>query len=65
MERLPICPNCLSKHPDIRGMFYRNGKLTGERCEDIWHRGPQYDPDRWILSAQDEEFLAEQKVSIR
>lgn len=46
-------------------MIYRDGNPVGERCSDSWHFGPSYDPDRWVLSAQDEEFLAEQKVSIR
>jgi hypothetical protein len=65
MDRPILCPNCLSKYLEIHGMLYRDGKPVGERCEDIWHRGPEYDPDRWILSAQDEEFLETQKISIR
>ena len=65
MERSPICPNCLSKYAEIHGMLYRNGNPVGERCEDSWHLGAEYNPDRWVLSAFDEEFLSEQKVATR
>ena len=65
MEHSPICPKCLSRFVEIHGLIYHQGSPVGERCEDAFHRGPGYDPDRWILSAQDEEFLAEQKISIR
>jgi hypothetical protein len=65
MERSPICPNCLSKFNDIRGCIYVDGKVTGRRCEDDWHRGIGYDPNKWDLSEFDTEFLSEQKVSSR
>lgn len=65
MERSPICPNCLSKFSDIRGMLYRDGKPIGERCEDDWHRGAGYDPNRWELSSSDIAWLSEGLVSTR
>jgi hypothetical protein len=65
MERSPICPNCLSKFCEIHGMLYRAGNPVGERCEDVWHLGAEYNPDRWELSAFDEEFLSEQKIAAR
>ena len=65
MERSPICPNCLSKFCDIKGLLYVSGSPVGVQCTDNWHLGPEYNPDRWELSAGDEEFLAEQHVSTR
>lgn len=65
MERIPLCPTCLSKWLEIHGMIYRDGRPTGERCEDIWHMGAEYNPNRWVLSAFDEEFLAEQHITQR
>jgi hypothetical protein len=65
MDRSPICPTCLSKNEDIHGMVYPAGNHVGERCDDAWHRGAEYDPNRWQLSAFDREFLSEQKVSQR
>lgn len=65
MERSPICPNCLSKFCDVHGMLYHVGSSVGERCDDSWHKGAEYDPNRWVLSAFDFEFLAEQHVSTR
>jgi hypothetical protein len=46
-------------------MVYAVGVVLGLQCEDVWHRGAQYDPNKWVLSAFDEEFLSEQKVSTR
>ena len=63
MERSPICPRCLSKFPDIRGLIYTMGDRVGKQCEDVWQRGVEYDPDRWVLTPFDEEFLSEQKIS--
>lgn len=65
MERSPICPNCLSKNEDIHGMIYSVGQVVGVRCSDLWHKGWISDPDKWVLTAYDQEFLAEQKVSAR
>ncbi len=65
MERLPICPNCLSRWPDIRGMIFAVGSTASTQCDHIWHHGAEYDPNRWVLSAFDEEFLAERKISLR
>jgi hypothetical protein len=31
----------------------------------VWHRGADYDPDRWVLTPGDEEFLSEQHISLR
>lgn len=65
MDRSLICPNCLSKHENIHGMLYAVGQTVGTRCEDVWHLGATYNPDRWELTASDEEFLAEQYISTR
>jgi hypothetical protein len=65
MERSPICPQCLSKWPDIKSLLYTAGQHVGQPCEDVWHKGSNYDPDRWVLSAQDEEFLETQRISKR
>jgi hypothetical protein len=46
-------------------MLYAVGQVVGTRCEDAWHKGVGYNPDRWELTAFDEEFLAENLVSIR
>lgn len=63
MERPPICMVCLSKYPDIHGMVYAPGATLGVPCDDDWHRGVGYDPNKWKLTAFDEEFLAEQRIS--
>lgn len=65
MERSPICPRCLSKHADIHGMVYAVGVILGLQCEDVWHRGAEYNPNKWVLSEFDREFLAEQHISER
>jgi len=65
MERSPICASCLSKYPDIRGLIYSEGNPVGVQCSNVWHNGPNYDPDRWVLSPFDFEFLSEQHVSTR
>ena len=65
MERNPICPNCLSRFENIHGLVYRVGVVVGERCEDVWHRGAQYDPNKWDLSEADKEFLLQDHISIR
>jgi hypothetical protein len=65
MERLPICGTCLSKYPDIRGFVYSPGATVGQQCADDWHKGPGYDPNTLHLTAFDEEFLAENHVSLR
>lgn len=64
MEHSPICPQCLSKYPDIRGLLYAVGQVVGQQCADGWHNGPGYDPSVLHLTAFDEEFLAEQKVKV-
>ena len=65
MERPEVCPYCLSKYTDIRGLVYGPGDRVGTQCPNDWHRGPGYDPNVFKLSAFDEEFLAEQKISVR
>jgi hypothetical protein len=65
MERSPICPTCLSKHENIPGMLYADKQVVGTRCDDIWHRGAEYNPNRWNLSEFDREFLDEQRISQR
>jgi hypothetical protein len=65
MEHSPICPNCLSKYHDIPGLLYGPGQVVGTKCDDIWHKGWNYDPNKWVLTPFDQEFLAEQKVSAR
>jgi hypothetical protein len=46
-------------------MIYSVGQVVGVRCSDLWHKGWISDPDKWVLTAYDQEFLAEQKVSAR
>jgi hypothetical protein len=64
MERSPICPKCLSKYLDIRGCIFHAGKTASEICEDVWHRGAEYNPDVLVLTAKDREFLASLKISL-
>ena len=64
MERSPICPKCLSKDPLIRGLIYTMGDRVGKQCEDLFHCRSDYNPDRWDLTAYDEEFLSEQHISV-
>ena len=59
VERSPICPSCLSKWEDIRGVIYPVGSYDGRQCANIWHLGSQYDPDKWDLSPDDRAFLQE------
>ena len=65
MERSLICPGCLSRYEDIRGLIYVVGVAVGTRCENDWHLGATYNPNRWELSEFDREFLDEQHVSQR
>jgi hypothetical protein len=65
MEHSPICAQCLSKYRNIRGLLYAPGSHVGVQCDDIWHKGWDYDPNKWVLSPFDLEFLAEQRVSPR
>ena len=62
MERLPICPGCLSKWPDIKGLVYSAGATVGTQCADEWHRGVGYDPNKLDLTDADREFLAGQHI---
>ncbi len=43
-------------------MIYPCGATDGRRCEDVWHRGAKYDPDRFDLSDEDRAFLRENKI---
>ena len=65
MEHSPCCPQCCSRYANIRGLLYSPGQVVGTQCPDIWHRGADYDPDKWVLSEFDTEFLAEQHISPR
>lgn len=51
MERPDHCPKCFSKFSDIHFLIF------GEQCTDVWHKGPDYDPDRLELTPQDRTFL--------
>ena len=64
MERSPCCPTCLSKYEDVHGMIYPCGATDPRRCEDIWHRGSQYDPNKLDLSDEDMEFLKDLRVTL-
>jgi hypothetical protein len=57
-----LCPKCLSKYPDIRGMLYPLGSYIGDQCEDDWHKGASYDPNVFILSDADRDLLTKAKV---
>ncbi len=66
MDRPSNCPNCASRWPDIKGLLYHPGQHVGVPCTDSWHTDSvDFDPDRWVLSAQDEEFLETQRISKR
>lgn len=52
-----LCPKCLSRYPDIRGMIYPVGSYIGKQCEDGWHRGPDYDPSVLTLTISDKQLL--------
>jgi hypothetical protein len=65
MERPELCPKCLSKWVNIRGLLYGPGDVVGTQCDGSWHLGENYDPDRWVLSAADEKFLETQRISRR
>ncbi len=58
MEHLPLCPRCLSKFKDIRGMIFIGGIPMGQ-CEDNWHGK---DPELFLLTEKDQEFLAAQHI---
>jgi hypothetical protein len=61
LERSPCCPTCLSKYEDVHGPC---GATDPRRCEDIWHRGSQYDPNKLDLSDEDMEFLKDLRVTL-
>jgi hypothetical protein len=46
-------------------MLYAPGQVVGTRCEDSWHKGAQYDPNKWDLNEADKEFLIKEHISIR
>ena len=61
MERPSVCPACLSKYEDIRGMVYPAGSFQGATCKDSWHRGAEY-PNELQLTPEDQKFLAWQYI---
>lgn len=65
VDRPETCPFCASRYQNIRGLVYGPGAHIGTQCENEWHKGADYDPNVLTLSAYDEEFLSEQKVSLR
>lgn len=64
MTRPLLCPKCLSKHADIHGMVYQSGSAVGTRCEDDWHRGPDYNPNELKLTDDDRAFLKRGHVKV-
>ena len=52
------CPTCYSKYPDIHGVLFSPGCAAGRPCEDLWHRGKDYDPNKLNLTEQDRAWLA-------
>ena len=64
MERSPVCPSCLSKYADIRGMLYPCGSYVGYQCEDIWHRGAEYDPNTLFLNDADIAMLKDWGIGV-
>jgi hypothetical protein len=57
-----VCPGCLSKHEDIRGMIYADGTAVGARCENAWHKGPGYVPETLNLTDDDRVFLRQNRI---
>lgn len=65
MDRPALCPGCLSKYEEIHGLIFAAGSTASTQCDHDWHRGVTWNPDRWVLTPFDEEFLSEQKVASR
>jgi hypothetical protein len=57
-----LCPKCLSRYPDIRGMIFPVGSCDGTQCEDGWHKGPDYDPNVLVLTEKDRVLLSKALV---
>ena len=64
MAHPTLCPSCLSKYQDIRGLLYAYGSAFGVQCEDGWHRGANYNPDVLVLSDTDRAMLKKAMVKI-
>jgi len=62
MDWPKVCPTCLSKYADIRGMVYPAGGATGDRCEHEWHKGEGYDPSVLNLTDDDRAFLMREHI---
>ena len=52
-----LCPTCLSKYPDIKGLIYAYGSAYGTQCADLWHKGSDYDPSVLKLTTSDKQLL--------
>lgn len=57
LERLKVCPTCISRFEDIHGIVYPAGSYSGTPCEDSWHRGPNYNPDVLVLTEADRKMF--------
>ena len=57
-----LCPKCMSRYPDIRGMIYPVGSYIGDQCQDAWHKGAGYDPNVLTLTDADRSLLTKALV---
>lgn len=59
------CPTCFSTHQDIHGQIFKPGPIYdgGQPCTDVWHKGPEYDPNKLVLTAEDKAWLKDYKIS--
>jgi hypothetical protein len=64
LERPSVCPACLSKYSDIRGMTYGIGQYIGDPCTDDWHKGANYNPSELVLTDYDRDMFAAIHIKI-
>ena len=59
------CPTCHSNHPDIHGQVFKPGPVYdgGQPCENVWHKGKNYNPDMLLLTIEDIDWLKGQLIS--
>ena len=43
-------------------MIYSVGSSAGVRCEDAWHLGMDYDPNKLLLTPEDKVLLKGMKI---
>jgi hypothetical protein len=60
MDRPAVCPACLQRYADIRGMIYPDGGPNGHQCDDSWHDGEKYNDLK--LSPEDKDLLRRVRI---